>query len=330
MFSESADGSQPLYTLYVDLIKVKGIKSRQLHHWRTNGILPSQIEVIYEALPPDARGAAYEWFTRNKCVLEQTHVTRSDRILYRDKVNMRVLAFATTTSPRVAPELLRKLVDSLPQIRRDCWDHYGTVLANTYYGPDSTLWLNFGYCSCPTLRDVVDLYRAYYALVHVCSFKEFSKAYGEGMLFALFQKHRTAQPAISRYLSVELRTALLGDVLSSRPLMCKSVWILKQYILSDGSRSPNDRFRSDYGFTNCKHPRQTEQLFNLYKGFFSSPTSNPLELHAAFMEGHLFDFFKNDVGVRMNKKQRRLYARLLKKQRSLDSPSEVLRLEWRS
>ena len=299
-----------LLLLYAGLIKESNVTATQLNRWRVDGTLVSEINAVYEAMPPKARGERYSWFLSHKRIFEDPSVTFGEILDAEDERDVRLWAIAGPDLAGGSATSMRDFLQKLDMPGHECWAFLKCLMDWSYPGPSSLLWLQFGFCACPTREDEVKLTKAYQDLIARCSFTPFCDAYSNHSLVSLFQAHDislfspSSSPSIF-YLS-------LIDVLSVPLEQLKSVWELKR-LANMLSNTPTLDWQCSYplnvqyGFLNCKNKKDARALMELYQNFFSSPTSNPLDLDEACRAGRLADFFFKDLGIKMNRKQKKRY-----------------------
>lgn len=209
---------------------------------------------------------------------------------------------------------IRAFLGTLDGITLNCWALFRWLMSSTYLAPMTPLWLEFGFCACPTKADEMRLAVAYKDLISACSFCEFRDAYAAGSLTSLLLQHNIT-PYTSTTTASTFRLCL-ADALSLPPYNTRSVWWLKRLtsIVSDNSEIdwqcpyPLD---VEWRFIHCKNKMDMKALMRLYKGLFSCPTFNPLELDAARRADRLFQFFFDDLRVKVPWKRRKRYKRWL-------------------
>ncbi|KAI0084398.1 hypothetical protein BDY19DRAFT_909874 [Irpex rosettiformis] len=302
------DGPYMIFGLLAGLIKYCNVKPIQLHKWRLQGRLIPEIKAIYEAIPAQARGGYYPWFLEHQYVLEDPEVKSHELTSAADEMRRRAWV-AIGGSPTASSATIVEYIQGLPPDRGECFLLYSLLHSSGHPGPDVDIYLNFGFCVCPTQYEEMGLGRAYKELVDACTFDDFCNAYANNTLMKLFETHGVT---IQR-----VQVHLLADVLSGEPT--KSVWKLKQWIASGGEGKLVLSATFDYGFKNCSNDEDRKQLFALYKAFFESGESDPLKLHATCIEGHLFRFFADDVKMALPG-SRELFERLLKNLYPLSAP----------
>lgn len=158
----------------------------------------------------------------------------------------------------------------------------------------------------------------------MASFNEFHGAYKTGRLFDLFgQKNVVIQLDASRGPPLQDILACMPDVEK-----LKTVWNVQQSLADvAGAIQPLTSVPMpmnagvDYGYENCEGSTEYEgKLSSLYRGFFACGQADPLKLHAACMQGRLFDFFAVDIGMDFGQ-DGKLLERLLTRRSHVSGPS---------
>lgn len=300
-----------LHQLYRGLIVESGITATRLHRWRTDGTLVWNIKAIYEVMPPEARGERYSWFLAHQYVFTNPFVTPAEDAKQQDSMDKRLWSLIGG-DPLACLETIREFIGKFDENTRSCWELFRGLMDCTYPGPMSPSWLEFGFCACLTKRDEMRLFTAYKDLATICPFYVFRDAFVAGSLVSLFQQHKV--PLSSSTAASSTLDCCLIDTLSLKPHQRRSVWWLKRLISIVPDNSEVD-WRCPYpldvewGFVQCKNKKDTKGLMSLYKAFFSSPTSNPLELDMARRAGRLSQFLFDDIGIKVSRERQRRYKR---------------------
>ena len=145
---------------------------------------------------------------------------------------------------------------------------------------------------------------AYRTLVTSCLFEEFYQAYDSCSLVQLFS---------SKNINLEKFSLHLADFLANAPLMNKSVWNLKQFVVADEQDSvPVPSIKVDYGFINCRNEEEEVQLKEVYKNIFKEDSNaDPLKMHEACLQGKIYDYVTTTLKLK-EKDQGPLFRRLMK------------------
>jgi hypothetical protein len=147
----------------------------------------------------------------------------------------------------------------------------------------------------------MQLGNAYHALLKRCSFEEFHQAYESSSLVQLFN---------SKDISLKEFGSQLADFLADAPHWNKSVWDLKQFVISDESdddMAPS--VRVDYGFYNCRDEEEELKLKEVYKKVFEDENGDPIKLHEACIQGKIYDYVRTTL--KLKKEDRRPLLRRL-------------------
>ena len=311
----SSYSREMLLSLYEGLIKENNVTANRLHQWRVDGTLISEIEAIYEAMPLEARGERYSWFLSNKDVLENPNwVMPADLVQAERDMDTRMWVIVRQNLTGHSTTTMRAFLRTLDEPGRDCWELGRLLFDSLCPGYASMLWMQFGFCVCPTREDELKLFVAFRSLLAQCPFLLFCHAYSKDSLIALFRLYNIAvfpSPATSPIFYYGLI-----DVLSVPLERRQSVWWLKRLANLYPKDSDIDLrslypFNVSYGFLNCRDKKEAQTLMDLYRNFFSSAGSNPLELEKARRAGRLAEFFFKDLGIKMGKKRRKQYTRWL-------------------
>lgn len=309
----SPDAPPMLHLLYKGLIEEAGVLAMQLHRWRVDGTLVANIKAVYEAMPSEARGERYSWFLAHQSVLTDPYVMEYEDAKGEDSMNRRVWPLVGG-DPTACSATIRAFIGKLDDITLNCWALFRWIMSSTYPAPVTPLWLELGFCACPTKEDEMSLAAAYKDLISVCPFYVFCDAYAAGSLASLFLQHNiTPYPSPTTASTFRL---CLADALSLPPYNTRSVWWLKRLTSIAPDNSEVDwqcpyPLDVEWGFTHGRNKEDMQALMRLYKGFFSCPTSNPLELDAARRAGRLFQFFFVDLGAKVPQGRRMRYKRWL-------------------
>ncbi len=295
-----------LLGIYVGLIKGCYVKPQQLHKWRVEGRLITEIKAIYEAaLLADDLAECYTWFLEHQSVLEEPEVSGAEADAQLEAME-RLAWIAMGNSPKTPSFVIDKHIDNLPVEQRACFSLYTLLLSSMYAGPGQApiLWVSFGFCACPTQDDEEQLCQAYIRLTNTCTFDEFSEAYTTGTLLELF--------TLKCVPVTGARRELLADVFYGGPKFNKPVWDLKRFVVVNGERVPLPQSVAvNYGFVNCANGDEQKLLSLLYRTFFGMQDADPLKLHAACMERCLLKFFTEEIRIKLPG-SRKLFKRLLK------------------
>ncbi|KAI0084391.1 hypothetical protein BDY19DRAFT_536667 [Irpex rosettiformis] len=297
------NGPFMIFGLFAGLIKYLDVKPQQLQKWRLQGRLIPEIKAIYEAIPVQARGGYYPWFLEHQSVLEDPEMKTQEAESMLEQMQ-RGAWVALGKSPTASSIAIREYVQGLSEDHQTCFLFYSMLHSSSHPGPETTLYLKFGFCVCPTQYEEMGLSRAYKELIDTCTFEDFCNAYSANALMKLFD---TSGVSIASF-----QAQLLADVFAGgSDGVSKSVWDLKQWIASGGEGTLVRPATFDYGFMNCSNDEEGKKLFALYKTFFESRQSDPLKLHVACIEGRLLKFFTDDMKMTLPG-SRKLFKRLLK------------------
>ena len=296
-----------LMGLYQGLFKYLEINPKTVLSWKRKGILIQEIKKVFEEIPPQNRGGYYPWFLEHQDLLDPSHepstkviddfrlesVTRAWR-----HIGGRPLPISTALND------IKIEKATWPRRKRDCFDLCELVLSDFHPSPSLCIWLSFGFCTTRNQYDEMQLGIAYRTLVTSCSFEEFYQAYDSCSLVQLFS---------SKNINLEKFSLHLADFLANAPLMNKSVWNLKQFVVADEQDSvPVPSVKVDYGFINCRNEEEEVQLKEVYKNIFKEDSNaDPLKMHEACLQGKIYDYVTTTLKLK-EKDQGPLFRRLMK------------------
>jgi MYND finger len=293
-----------LLGLYQGLIKYHQISPGTVHIWKREGRLIQEIKRVFEEIPPQNRGQYYPWFLEHQDLLdplqEPSTQAAEDFALEATMrawrhIGGRSLSNATTLSD------IHNEVATWPVHRRDCFQFYVLSLSHSRPSPSFRIWLTFGFCTTHHEFYEMQLGNAYHALLKRCSFEEFHQAYESSSLVQLFN---------SKDISLKEFGSQLADFLADAPHWNKSVWDLKQFVISDESdddMAPS--VRVDYGFYNCRDEEEELKLKEVYKKVFEDENGDPIKLHEACIQGKIYDYVRTTL--KLKKEDRRPLLRRL-------------------
>ncbi|KAF8558340.1 hypothetical protein OG21DRAFT_1504392 [Imleria badia] len=293
----TAEDKSKLGGLYIGLIKVLKIPPKTIHDWRVRGVLVDEIKATYYKIPEDRRGRYFPWFLQNEHIIAQAGQPLSAEALYDRAGAMLVKTWRFTGgSERDSPKEITAAIARKPNEEQDCHALYSLLLSQWRPAPNLGLWVYFGFASCTSQEEEMELAVEYQRLITMCTFKEFCDAYRTHRLLDLFHS-KGLQGDNNR-----LRDLLQGDG-------TKSVWYLKQSIVQENSTKEKSSMSPavvvDYGFMNCRNDSERRQLKRVYKAFFDSRNGDPLALHEAAMKGNIHDYLSTVVqGLKDPKFQR--------------------------
>jgi hypothetical protein len=286
--------------VHTGLIKVMKIPPKTIHNWRVRGVLADEIKAAYYKIPENRRGRYFPWFLQNEHIVALAGRPLSEETLSNHGDAMVVGAWRFIGgSERDSAEEIRAAIARKPADEQKCHCLYALLLSKWRPPLGLDLWIDFGFASCTSQEEEMELGVWYQELITMCTFKEFCDAYRDGCLLDLFH---------SKGLQVNDH-AHLRDLLHGPTYCHKSVWDLKQSILREHSTKEESRMPPsvmvDYGFTNCRNDSERRQLKRVYKAFFDSRNGDPLALHEAAIKGNIHGYVSQVVqGLRDPKFQR--------------------------
>jgi len=295
-----SDEKSNLLGLYIGLIKVMEIPPKTIHNWRVRGVLVDEIKAAFYKLPERTRGGYFPWFLQNEHIVALSGQPLSEETLHGGGDAMVVRAWRFTEgSERDSVDEIKAAIARKPAEEQKCHFLYALLLSKWHPSPDLDLWINFGFASCTSQEEEMELGAWYQKLINMCTFKEFCDAYRTGSLLGLFR---------SKGLQVN-DNAHLRDLLHGPTWGNKSVWDLKRSIVQESSTKEESSMvpsvMVDYGFMNCRNDSERRQLKRVYKAFFDSCDGDPLKLHEAAIKGNIHGYVSQVVqGLRDPKFQR--------------------------
>jgi len=300
-----------LFGLYQGLVKYIDVGREDLHDWQVNDILAEKICEVYEPLrrqSPQSIGGYYPWFLNNKHLVSSASSQSDDE--------GGAVAIVRRHAQSYLPPADRGIpVDQLPESKRCVCVLYGLVKAGWNPNLDLLLWRDFGFWACrgnmsvpldspfyypdmlpPSLRGqftgcvVIEeehlLARFYLKLFDKVSFVQFHQAYLDGSLDRLAE--RVGLGTEAKFWKQE-REAILGLKPNG---MYPSAYDLKQYILSEAVTDPINSVQFDYGYLNCRNPRERELWKDIYSRVFSADSFRFDGLHNACIKGKIYEYVK--------------------------------------
>lgn len=264
---------QRLFGLYVGLTRM-GVRSRELHKWKTEGTLTENIIAKYEVIPERIRGVYYPWFRKNLDIFNSRDVQPD---------------FLAIARPYLDPEDRNKEPHELvPEAKRKSFLLYSMLLNGYHPNPSLSdtvckdLYFEFGFVTGIGSEGEDVLPWVYGFLISRCPFTMFWNAFQTNSLTALMDAKGLE--------SMRKRVKHLGAFLKIKPNDCRpTVWYLRLFVHSPDV-DPPPHVAVDYGFFNCKSVEEIFALKGVYKEVLESSMVDPMELHAACIQGKLYDF----------------------------------------
>jgi hypothetical protein len=283
------------FKVHTGLIKCFDIPPKTVHKWRVRGVLVDEIKNKFSQLPEGSRGLYYPWFLENEHIIALAGLP----LCAADAAVMRAWRF-TGGSEGDSVEKIKAAIARKPVEEQDCHLLYSLLLSELHPAPSIDLWVNFGFPSCRSQEEEMELARLYRNLIRTCTFKEFCDAY---------RTHRLPDLFDSNSLQVNNRVHF-QNVLQAG--WRKSVWYLKQTVAQEDFTEAESNMvpavSVDYGFANCRNDSEKRRLWKVYKDFFNSPNGDPLALHEAAMVGNIHGY----VSSVANGLQDPMFQRLMK------------------
>ena len=297
-----------LMGLYQGLFKYFEINPKTVLTWKREGILIQEIKKVFEGIPSQNRGQYYPWFLKHQDLLDPSSLEPSKKVV-EDFALEAVTRAWRHIGGRPLPNSTALNDISIEKAtwsehKQECFNLCTLVLSNTHPNPSFRIWLSFGFCTTPHQYHEMQLGIAYRTLVMRCSFEEFYRAYESCSLIQLFKSNNIPLDQCGLH---------LADFLANSPYMNKSVWDLKQFVVTDEPDSvPVNSVKVDYGFFNCRNKEEEVQLKEVYKKVFDEKSNgDPLKLHEACLQGKIYDYLETTLKLK-RKDQRPLFRRLMK------------------
>ncbi|KAJ7584343.1 hypothetical protein C8J56DRAFT_789721 [Mycena floridula] len=277
-----------LLGLYQGLILYHRVKPFQIHKWRRRGELVQNIRAVYEAIPQQNRGDYYPWFLEHQWLLDLgdssgKHSEESaEMVSNRALVNEGLVKAWRFTGGATADTVqdIKAALAKWPAERQMCHSLYLFSLAHLRPNPGGRQWVAFGWCAMHESEET-QVSQLWLALINKCTFDQFCTAYKASAFIELLDSNglRPQRLALPHHADFE-------DVLRKFPR--KSVWYLKDFVLSD-QQEPIPSIPMDYGFRNCRNEDEKRELKDIYAKILRPLGAAPLKLHAAAIQGKLFE-----------------------------------------
>lgn len=264
------------------------IPPKTIHDWRVRGVLVDEIKAAYYELPEGSRGGYFPWFLQNEHIIALAGQPLPDETM-RDHIGAAVVRAWRFTggSERDSADDIRAAMAGKPDEEQDCHTLYTLLLSKWHPSPAQDIWVNFGFASCRSQPEEMELGSQYKKLITMCSFKEFYDAYRTRRLLGLFH---------SKGLQVN-NSDHFRDLLQA--MWTKSVWHLKKAVVEEDSTKEKSHLVPavlvDYGFINCRNDAERRQLMKVYTTFFDSYDGDPLALHEAAITGNIHGYLSTVV-----------------------------------
>ncbi|KAI6020958.1 hypothetical protein BKA83DRAFT_4494776 [Pisolithus microcarpus] len=292
----SAFDQRNLLDVFIGLTQM-GIGNRELRQWQEDGTLVPNIMSAYEGKPKYSRRAYYKSFREKLYILN-----RIDTEAYTPDV------LAIARHHLDAGDQFKDLHELVPDAKQKSFLLYA-ILVNGWH-PDPShperssqdLYYTFGFCLCCDVHAERELAGLYRTLISKCSFQEFWLAY---------QSHRLVSLMDAKGLGKARQNIRhLKSFLKTRPNdWCPTVWHLRLFTQSQATL-PGRHVVIDYGFLNCETVEEQLALKEIYKRLLEIPRVDPMELHAACINGQLYSFTRKylpDLQRRFRKLMKNLY-----------------------
>ncbi|KAI6022501.1 hypothetical protein BKA83DRAFT_1211161 [Pisolithus microcarpus] len=293
----SAFDQRNLLGVFIGLTHM-GIGNRELRRWQEEGKLVLNIMSTYEGKPEYGGRGYYKWFRENVY-----NLNRTDAKTYIPDI------FAIVR-PHLGPsDQSKDLHELVPDAKRKSFLLYGILFNGWHPDPSHSekyiqdIYYTFGFCLCCNIHTEQALARLYMMLISRCSFQEFWLAY---------QSHSLVSLMDAKGLGKACRNIQhLEGFLKIRPnSWCPTVWHLRLFTQSHATL-PGRYVATDYGFLNCETVEEQFALKEIYKRLLEIPQVDPMELHAACINGQLYNFVRTylpDLHWRFSKLMKNVYS----------------------
>ena len=304
-----------LFGLYQGLVKFMEVDREDLHDWQVRDILAEKICEVYEPLrkrSPQSIGEYYPWFLNNKHIVS----TVKPQLDKSSGSGYAAVAAQLLHAQNYLPSADRGIpLEQLPESKQMVCKFYGLVKAGWTPGPELRFWRDFGFWACcgrmsvaldspfyfpemlpasmrewftgNVLIEEEDLLARFYTkLFDKVSFIQFHQAYLDGSLDQLAEHVGLGTEA--RFWKEE-RQAVLGLKPNGG---YPSAYHLKQYILAKDIAGPTNAVRMDYGYFNCRNPRERERWTEVYSKMFQTSGFRFDALHKACITGKIYEYVK--------------------------------------
>lgn len=281
-----------LLNVYKGLIVILGIPPKTIHNWRVRGVLVDQIKVTYFRVPEDSRGEYFSWFLQNEHIVERAGQPLSAQTSPNCDNAALVDAWRFTGgNVKDSVEGIKTAIARKPEDEQKCHWMYAFLFSKGFLPPpELDIWVDFGFASCKSQQEELDLGARYRQLITTCVFKEFCDAFRAHALLALF-----------RFKGVEVNDHRhLWELLGGN--WKKSVWYLKQSVRQANSPMEKSNMHPavmvDHGFINCENDIDWRQLKSVYGAFFDIRNGDPITLHEAAIQGNILGYVSAVVDLR--------------------------------
>ena len=255
-------------------------------------MLVDQIKVTYFRVPEDSRGECFSWFLQNEHIVERAGQPLSAQTSPNCDNAALVDAWRFTGgNVKDSVEDIKTAIARKPEDEQKCHWMYAFLFSKGFLPPpELDIWVDFGFASCKSQQEELDLGARYRQLITTCVFKEFCDAFRAHALLALF-----------RFKGVEVNDHRhLWELLGGN--WKKSVWYLKQSVRQANSPMEKSNMHPavmvDHGFINCENDIDWRQLKSVYGAFFDSRNGDPIALHEAAIQGNILGYVSAVVDLR--------------------------------
>ncbi|KAK1844310.1 hypothetical protein CCHR01_13073 [Colletotrichum chrysophilum] len=195
--------------------------------------------------------------------------------------------FCDVASQWCPPQLCDTIMtDIRPLAKRQAFVFWTQMKLGLIPNVDEDNWIDLGFCTAPNWQSLLHMRRAYRKLLHETCLDEFWSAVTHSTIPFLFEKH-----GLSNEISGLRNFRGLMKVVAQS---YESVWQLKRYAQWERT-GPVSAVAVDYGFMNCKTPKQCQRLRQLYADYFAKG-KDEMKLHQACIRGNLAPFLREALG----------------------------------
>ncbi|OCH86211.1 hypothetical protein OBBRIDRAFT_250428 [Obba rivulosa] len=281
----TVESGSNLLGLYQGLMHIHEVSPQDLRKWRRKGSLIEEIKAAFSTSPPDNRGKYYPWFLNNLWVLDKSLPIPAEM-----ENDFLTPGFQYCgIDPSLPPDRRASIMSSWPRRKQECSTFCIPMASRLYPGPESDLWISFGFCVCSNSYTEMQLGNLYYALLKQCTFDEMYHAYDTSRLIALMDSKGLE--------GARVEFTHLEGVLSGSPREWKTVWELKKFVMGDNTGIPTS-VQVDYGFANCAEDAECQELMVVYRKLFTHELGDPMDLHQACIGGKIFEYVKDRMKLK--------------------------------
>ena len=311
-------GENRLWLLYARLIRSDLVNwdSRILHTWQMENRLASSIRLLRPTGSWDPLfSTSYSWFLENQHIVDASTPPLDDKAVV---FNGFQWAWRHIGLEDASDETILDTVANWPTRKGSVFTLYTAILLGSVPGPQTEEWITFGFCACPNADSRAFLLSLYRILIDKCTFEEFCTATESSQLFRLLCQYIFEMKAPKRAPSIPaifyLESALSGrrvydpeylkeripylqNVLEGTLTGLRSVWLLKQFALSDKCY-PCYSVLTQYGFFNCQNAAERLELKMAYKNLLGhGGQGDPIKLQSACSVNKIYEYVSRVIVI---------------------------------